>query len=115
MYVLFMLFLLLSIIAFLFSSETMGLHIPRWNINKSYRRVGTIKYSPRLLTFPKASAISKVPTVSMFEAIIGIPRYVLFEFLNVMFLVKSTYKKKNKSKIFLDKATRSHIIGHRYR
>ena len=40
----------------------------------------------RILTFASVFAISKVPTVSMFEAMIGIPLYVCLELRNVISL-----------------------------
>lgn len=48
------------------------------------------KYVIGMLTFPSAAAISKVPIVSILDAIIGIPRYVRLEFRNVIFRNKST-------------------------
>lgn len=47
-----------------------------------------------MLTFPRAAAISNVPTVSIFDAIIGIPWYVRLELRNVICRNKSTYNRK---------------------
>lgn len=52
---------------------------------KTFLRNLLAKYH-RLVTLDSDFAISKVPTVSMLEAITGIPLYVCFEFLNVMVL-----------------------------
>lgn len=41
-------------------------------------------------TLERAAAISKVPTVSMFEAMMGIPRMVCFELRNLISRYKST-------------------------
>ena len=43
-------------------------------------------------TFERAAAISKVPTVSMLEAIMGTPLNVILEFLNINSLWRSTYR-----------------------
>lgn len=48
--------------------------------------VNDIKILHGVVTFEKAAAISNVPTVSIFEAIIGTPLKVCFEFRNLISL-----------------------------
>lgn len=43
-----------------------------------------------LRTFERTLAISKVPTVSIFDAITGMPLYVFLEFRNVIVRTRST-------------------------
>jgi len=53
-----------------------------------------------MLTFPRAAAISNVPTVSILDAIIGIPWYVRLELRNVICRNKSTYNRKQNCTFF---------------
>jgi len=49
---------------------------------------GSSKY--HILILDSAAAMANVPTVSIFEAMIGIPLYVCLEFLNVTSLNRLT-------------------------
>lgn len=53
------------------------------------------------LTLQRTFAISKVPTVSILAAIMGMPLYICFEFRNKKDLVRSTYRHQQDIKHFI--------------
>lgn len=53
------------------------------------------------LTLQRTFAISKVPTVSILAAIMGMPLYVCFELRNEKDLVRSTYRHQQDIKHFI--------------
>ena len=71
------------------------LHYSHIEEKKTFDATATLKLNIALLTLPMTFAISNVPTVSMLEAMTGMPLYTSFELRKQYVLVRSTYMHHN--------------------